>query len=175
MKKIILSAAVAVLLASPAFAQSYSGEYGTGNVINQPALEHGGPAWQGEFQGGFHAGGVSKAVSKAGRMPTSHLARRATNIAVSAPKAFRLRIRMSCMKTDNMSDAIRTRMCGSSCVATGLTIDRPLSDSGTPKQARPKPWPLPGLFRRFIAWRFIAGLCELRHVRLEPEHPRLRS
>jgi hypothetical protein len=55
MKKIILSAAVAVLLASPAFAQSYSGEYGTGNVINQPALEHGGPAWQGEFQGGFHA------------------------------------------------------------------------------------------------------------------------
>lgn len=56
MKKIILSAAVAMLLASPAFAQSYSGEYGTGNVINQPALEHGGPAWQGEFQGGFHAG-----------------------------------------------------------------------------------------------------------------------
>jgi hypothetical protein len=57
MKKIILSATVAMLLASPAFAQSYSGEYGTGNVINQPALEHGGPAWQGEFQGGFHAGG----------------------------------------------------------------------------------------------------------------------
>jgi hypothetical protein len=57
MKKIILSAAVAVLLASPAFAQSYSGEYGTGNVINQPALEHGGPAGQGEFQGGFRAGG----------------------------------------------------------------------------------------------------------------------
>ena len=56
MKKIILSAAVAMLLASPAFAQSYSASYGTGNVIDQPALEHGGPAWQGEFQGGFHAG-----------------------------------------------------------------------------------------------------------------------
>ena len=172
MKKIILSAAVAVLLASPAFAQSYSGEYGTGNVINQPALEHGGPAWQGEFQGGFHAGsqGGFQGGPKAGRMPTSHLARRATNIAVSAPKAFRLRIRMSCMKTDNMSDAIRTRMCGSSCVATGLTIDRPLSDSGTPKQAPAQARPLPGLF-----CPFIAGLCELRHVRLEPEHPRLRS
>ena len=50
MKKIILSATVAMLLASPAFAQSYSSSYGTGNVIDQPALEHGGPAWQGEFQ-----------------------------------------------------------------------------------------------------------------------------
>jgi hypothetical protein len=60
MKKMILSAAVAMLLASPAFAQSYSSSYGTGNVINQPALEHGGPAWQGEFQGrsrgGFQGG-----------------------------------------------------------------------------------------------------------------------
>jgi hypothetical protein len=53
MKKIILSATVAMLLASPAFAQSYSSSYGTGNVIDQPALEHGGSAWQGEFQGGF--------------------------------------------------------------------------------------------------------------------------
>jgi hypothetical protein len=60
MKKIILSAAVAMLLASPAFAQSYSSSYGTGNIIDQPALEHGGPAWQGEFQGrsqgGFQGG-----------------------------------------------------------------------------------------------------------------------
>jgi hypothetical protein len=56
MKKIILSAAVAMLLASPAFAQSYSSSYGTGNVIDQPALEHGGSAWQGEFQGGFRGG-----------------------------------------------------------------------------------------------------------------------
>jgi hypothetical protein len=39
------------------------------------------------------------------------------------------------MKMDNMSDAIRIRTCGSSCVATGLTTDRPLSDSGTQKQA----------------------------------------
>ena len=56
MKKMILSAAVAMLLASPAFAQSYSSSYGTGNVIDQPALEHGGPAWQGEFQSGFQRG-----------------------------------------------------------------------------------------------------------------------
>jgi hypothetical protein len=56
MKKMILSAAVAMLFASPAFAQSYSDEYGTGNVINQPALEHSGPAWQGEFQSGYQGG-----------------------------------------------------------------------------------------------------------------------
>src|SRR6185437_8962108 len=56
MKKIILSATVAMLLASPAFAQSYSSSYGTGNVIDQPALEHSGPAWQGAFQSGFQGG-----------------------------------------------------------------------------------------------------------------------
>ena len=64
MKKIILSAAVAMLLASPAFAQSYSSSYGTGNVIDQPALEHGGSAWRGEFQGGFQ--GRSHARSQGG-------------------------------------------------------------------------------------------------------------
>jgi len=42
MKKLILSAALAAMLTSPAFAQSYNAGYGTGNVINQPALEHGG-------------------------------------------------------------------------------------------------------------------------------------
>lgn len=42
MKKFLVSAALGVVLASPAFAQSYSAGYGTGNVINQPALEHGG-------------------------------------------------------------------------------------------------------------------------------------
>jgi hypothetical protein len=41
MRKILISTAF-ILLASPAFAQSYSAGYGTGNVINQPALEHGG-------------------------------------------------------------------------------------------------------------------------------------
>ena len=42
MKKLLLSAALTAMLASPAFAQSYNAGYGTGNVINQPALEHGG-------------------------------------------------------------------------------------------------------------------------------------
>jgi hypothetical protein len=42
MKKIFLSAAVAMLFASPALAQSYDPDVGTGNVINLPALEHGG-------------------------------------------------------------------------------------------------------------------------------------
>ena len=41
MKKLLISTAL-ILLASPAFAQSYSAGYGTGNVINLPALEHGG-------------------------------------------------------------------------------------------------------------------------------------
>ena len=42
MKKLLISTVFGILLASPAFAQSYSGGYGTGNVIDQPALEHGG-------------------------------------------------------------------------------------------------------------------------------------
>jgi hypothetical protein len=42
MKKVFLSAAVAMLFASPALAQSYSHDFGTGNVIDLPALEHGG-------------------------------------------------------------------------------------------------------------------------------------
>jgi hypothetical protein len=135
MKKIILSATVAMLLPSPAFAQSYSSSYGTGNVIDQQWSTAGVPG-KAVRKVGFKP--VSKAVSmiaKAGHMPPSHLARRTTNGAVSVPSPFRLTIRMSCMKTDNMSDAIRIRTCGSSCVATGLTTDRPLSDSGTPKQA----------------------------------------
>ncbi len=41
MKKILISTAF-ILMASPALAQSYSAGYGTGNVINPPALDHGG-------------------------------------------------------------------------------------------------------------------------------------
>ena len=37
MKKILVSAAFAVMLASPAFAQSYSPGYGTGNLVALPA------------------------------------------------------------------------------------------------------------------------------------------
>jgi len=48
MKKIFLSAAVAMLFASPALAQSYDPDAGTGNVINLPALEHGGGFAYGE-------------------------------------------------------------------------------------------------------------------------------
>jgi hypothetical protein len=47
MKKIILSAALAAMLASPTFAQSYNAGYGGGNIINLPALEHGGPTASG--------------------------------------------------------------------------------------------------------------------------------
>lgn len=44
MKKLIFATALAALLASPAFAQSWSAGYGTGNSIDLPALEHGGRA-----------------------------------------------------------------------------------------------------------------------------------
>src|SRR5262249_50117049 len=47
MKKLILSAALTAMLASPAFAKSYNAGYGTGNVINQPAVAPGGPTASG--------------------------------------------------------------------------------------------------------------------------------
>lgn len=48
MKTLLVSAALTTVLASPAFAQSYNAGYGTGNLINLPALEHGGTASAGE-------------------------------------------------------------------------------------------------------------------------------
>lgn len=42
MKRFLVIAAFSAMLASPAFAQSYNPGFGTGNVIDQPALEHGG-------------------------------------------------------------------------------------------------------------------------------------
>jgi hypothetical protein len=44
MKKLIIGAALATLLASPVFAQSYNAGYGTGNVLDQPAAERAGSA-----------------------------------------------------------------------------------------------------------------------------------
>jgi hypothetical protein len=40
MKKVIIGAALATLLAAPALAQSYSATYGTGNIVNLPLAEH---------------------------------------------------------------------------------------------------------------------------------------
>jgi hypothetical protein len=42
MKKLLIGAALTAMLASPAFAQSYNAGYGSGTIIDQPALEHGG-------------------------------------------------------------------------------------------------------------------------------------
>ena len=42
MKRLLMSGAFSVMLLSPAFAQSYNPGDGTGNVIDLPALEHGG-------------------------------------------------------------------------------------------------------------------------------------
>jgi opacity protein-like surface antigen len=44
MKKFITIVGLLTVLATPAFAQSYSNDYGTGNVINEPALERSTPA-----------------------------------------------------------------------------------------------------------------------------------
>ena len=42
MRKLLIAAGLAALVTSTASAQSYSPGFGTGNVINLPALEHGG-------------------------------------------------------------------------------------------------------------------------------------
>jgi opacity protein-like surface antigen len=39
MKKFITIVGLLTVLATPAFAQSYANDFGTGNVINEPALE----------------------------------------------------------------------------------------------------------------------------------------
>jgi len=51
MKRLLMSAVFAMLLASPAFAQSYSHDFGTGNVLNVPAAESSG----GELDAGLNA------------------------------------------------------------------------------------------------------------------------
>jgi hypothetical protein len=39
LKKLVMAFGLATLIASPAFAQSYTATWGTGNVINQPLAE----------------------------------------------------------------------------------------------------------------------------------------
>jgi hypothetical protein len=39
MKKLLTIAGLLAVIATPAFAQSYSHDFGTGNIINEPALE----------------------------------------------------------------------------------------------------------------------------------------
>jgi hypothetical protein len=53
MRKLLIAASFAAVLASPASAQSYSPGFGTGNVINLPALEHGGSFAAGTPNGAF--------------------------------------------------------------------------------------------------------------------------
>jgi hypothetical protein len=42
MRKLLIITGLVAMIASPAMAQSYSAGVGTGNIINLPALEHGG-------------------------------------------------------------------------------------------------------------------------------------
>jgi hypothetical protein len=53
MRKLLIVAGFAAMIASPASAQSYSPGYGTGNVINLLALEHGGFATNGTPTGAY--------------------------------------------------------------------------------------------------------------------------
>jgi hypothetical protein len=54
MRKLFIIAVFAVV-ASPAMAQSYNGGYGTGNLVNLPALEHGGFSPGGNAESAFAA------------------------------------------------------------------------------------------------------------------------
>ena len=53
MRKLLIAAGFAAIIASPASAQSYSPGYGTGNVIDLPALEHGGFSASGSPAGAY--------------------------------------------------------------------------------------------------------------------------
>ena len=55
MRKLLIATGLAAMIASPALAQSYSAGYGTGNVVNQPALEHGGFAPRDNGESAFAA------------------------------------------------------------------------------------------------------------------------
>jgi hypothetical protein len=68
MRKLLIAAGFAVMMTSPALAQSYGPGFGTGNVINLPALEH----------GGFFAGNPSAgAYAYASENPTARGVRNA--------------------------------------------------------------------------------------------------
>ena|SRR5512142_507891 len=72
MRKMLIVTGIAAVIAAPASAQSYSASYGTGNVINLPALEHGGD---------FAAGTPNSAYAYA---PEGAAARRLHNIRAEA-------------------------------------------------------------------------------------------
>jgi|SRR5689334_12974173 hypothetical protein len=55
MRKLLVATGLAVIITSPALAQSYSAGYGTGNVVNLPALEHGGFAPRDNGESAFAA------------------------------------------------------------------------------------------------------------------------
>lgn len=72
MRKMLIVTGIAAVIAALASAQSYSASYGTGNVINLPALEHGGD---------FAAGTPNSAYANA---PEGAAARRLHNISAEA-------------------------------------------------------------------------------------------
>lgn len=61
MKKLVLIAALAASFATQAFAQSYSHDFGTGNIVNMPAAE----AVNGQADGSYASSGFNGASSYA--------------------------------------------------------------------------------------------------------------
>ena len=66
MRKLLIVAGLAAMIASPAMAQSYSAGAGTGNVLNLPALEHGGFASPGAANAAF-ASAPERAMARGAR------------------------------------------------------------------------------------------------------------
>lgn len=106
MRKMLIVTGIAAVIAAPASAQSYSASYGTGNVINLPALEHGGD---------FAAGTPNSAYANA---PEGAAARRLHNISA---EALSRATPIPSTKPVNMLAAIRIRTCGSNSAAIGRT------------------------------------------------------
>ena len=110
MKKLLVSAVLSAMLASPAFAHSYNAGYGTGNLINLPALEHGGPN-----------ASAGEAYASAPPRPARD------TCATRAHKKLRRQTILTRSTTNpaSMSAGIRIRMSGSSSVATTHMITKP--------------------------------------------------
>jgi hypothetical protein len=109
MKKLLVSAVLSAMLASPAFAHSYNAGYGTGNLINLPALEHDGPS----------ASAGEAYASAPLRASAQHLRHARTQETTCQTILTR-----STTNPASMSAGIRIRMSGSSCVATTHMITK---------------------------------------------------
>ena len=103
MKRLLMSGAFSVMLLSPAFAQSYDPGYGTGNVIDLPALEHGGVA----------TGSASRSFASEPRQTKQSRHSRAQALSPSDADTV--------YEDGQISVGTRIQTFGSNCAATGHT------------------------------------------------------